>query len=66
MQIANFVIDTNNSEEDQLYVEVQGIGTVAIAVNDLVGLQVSVFPYHVVDAPLAEVSVPFASFDEEQ
>ena len=47
-----FEIDKLNSDDEYLYVDVAGIGTVVIK-KDEEGIAVDIFPLHVVDEPVA-------------
>jgi len=47
-----FTIDKTNSDEQYLYVDVSGRGTVVIKAEDE-GIVVDVYPFHVVDEPVA-------------
>ena len=52
----NFYIDKDNSDDEYLYVDVQGKGTVVIKKEDE-GIVVDIFPFHVVDEPVATMWV---------
>lgn len=47
-----FNIDKDNSDDEYLYVDVLGRGTVIIK-NESEGIVVDIYPLHVVDAPVA-------------
>ena len=47
-----FVIDENNSDQEYLYVDIPGKGTVVIKSQDN-GIVVDIFPLQVSDAPVA-------------
>ena len=47
-----FYIDEDSSDEESLFVDVWGKGTVYIKAEDD-GIVVDIFPFHVVDAPVA-------------
>lgn len=49
---SSFTIDETNSDEEYLYVDVFGKGTVVIK-RESEGIVVDIFPFHVVDEPVA-------------
>lgn len=50
--MATFNIDKTNSDDEYLYVDVEGLGTVVIkAQTD--GIVVDIYPFQVVDEPVA-------------
>ena len=50
--MATFNIDKTNSDDEYLYVDVEGLGTVVIkAQTD--GIAVDIYPFQVVDEPVA-------------
>lgn len=51
-----FKIDKDNSDEEYLYVDVFGKGTVVIKREDE-GIVVDIFPFHVVDEPVGTMWV---------
>ena len=51
-----FVIDKENSDEEHMYIDVMGKGTVMID-NTQDGISVEIFPFHVVDEPPAKIHV---------
>ena len=52
----NFRIDKDNSDDEYLYVDVAGKGTVVIKREDE-GIVVDIYPFHVVDEPVATMWV---------
>ena len=52
----SFRIDEDNSDKEYLYVDVQGKGTVVIKREDE-GIVVDIYPFHVVDEPVATMWV---------
>lgn len=52
MKINGFYIDEDNSDSEYLYVDVFGKGTVVIK-RESEGIVVDIFPFHVVDQPVA-------------
>lgn len=63
--MSNFNIDHDNSDEEYLYVDVQGKGTVVIKREDE-GIVVDIFPFHVVDEPVATMWVHDNDLMEEE
>lgn len=51
-----FDIDVNSSDEQYLYVDVAGRGTVVIKAEDE-GIVIDIYPFHVVDEPVASTWV---------
>lgn len=51
-----FTVDEANSDEESLFVDVAGRGTVMVT-KDGDGLGVNVYPFQVADAPVASISV---------
>ena len=60
----NFYIDKDNSDDEYLYVDVRGKGTVVIKKEDE-GIVVDIFPFHVVDEPVATMWVHDSDLMEE-
>ena len=54
--MSTFVIDKNNSDEQYLYVDVDGKGTVVIK-REEEGIVVDIYPFHVSDNPVASTWV---------
>lgn len=52
----SFHIDEDNSDNEYLYVDVAGKGTVVIKREDE-GIVVDIYPFHVVDEPVATMWV---------
>ena len=68
MHIQNtpFHIDEDNADRRMLPVDVEGLGTVYITVDDDKGeLSVALFPLHVVDEPLASCKASYDDFFNE-
>ena len=47
-----FKIDATNSDEEYLYVDVKGLGTVAVKAQEE-GIVVDIYPFHVADEAVA-------------
>jgi hypothetical protein len=60
-----FTIDKNASDEQYLYVDVSGRGTVIIKAEDE-GIVVDVYPFHVVDEPVATCWVHMNDLVEQE
>jgi len=58
--MANFNVDTANNDDETFYVDVEGIGTVIIKVEDK-GISTYIYPLHVVDK---EIDSAFAPMDK--
>lgn len=68
MKIGPFVIDEASSDEESLFIDIEGAGTVAINLKDD-GIAVSICPLHVVDEPVVETWALYSelfSNDEEE
>lgn len=55
-----YTIDKVNSDEEYLYIDLQGIGTIQIKKEEA-GIVVDIYPLRTVDEPVAST---WASFDE--
>jgi len=61
-----FIVDKDNADHRNLAVDVEGLGTVYVTVDDDKGeLSVALFPFHVVDGPLATCKVSYDDLVEE-
>lgn len=60
-----FTIDEVNSDDEYLYVDVLGKGTVVIK-REEEGIVVDIFPFHVVDEPIATTWVHDNDLKEEE
>lgn len=60
-----FFIDEVNSDDEYLYVDVFGKGTVVIK-RESEGIVVDIFPFHVVDEPVASTWVHDNDLTEEK
>tara|TARA_R100001082_G_scaffold90582_1_gene57130 strand:- start:397 stop:579 length:183 start_codon:yes stop_codon:yes gene_type:complete len=57
-----FIVDESASDDNNLYVDITGVGTVAIALNDE-GVVIDLFSLHVTDHSVAST---WATYDELQ
>lgn len=60
-----FRVDEDNNDDEHFYVDVLGKGTVMIIANQD-GVSVDIFPFQVVDKPLASMYVLNEDFEEEE
>lgn len=59
--IGPFSLDLACSDYDALHVDVEGLGTVVLKVNED-GVGVDVYPHHTLEEPVASCWVPTADF----
>lgn len=64
IRLKQFQIDADNSDEENLYVDIEGKGTVAIKSNQD-GVSIDVYPFHVVEEPISTLWLTNDDFMEE-
>jgi hypothetical protein len=62
--IPSFHIDNINSDDDSLFVDIPGVGTVCIR-KDSDALHIDVFRLHVSDAPVVSLKVDYEKLLED-
>jgi hypothetical protein len=65
MKIGPFTIDDASSDEESLFIDIEGAGTVVINLKDD-GIAVSIFPLHIVDEPVAETWALFSELFQDE
>lgn len=63
MNLPSFHVDQSNSDDESLFVDIPGVGTVILQKGSD-SLTVSVFPLHVSDNPVAEFEVAYGKLLE--
>ena len=64
-QIQTFNVDTANSDNERLYVDINGLGTIVI-VRTPEGIVIDAFPFTVVDEPTGTVTLWADDFIPEE
>lgn len=65
MQLGPFYVDEDNSDDQYLYVDVAGRGTVVIKVSPE-GIGTDIYPLHVVDESVASTWATMAELTREE
>ena len=60
-----FFVDEFNSDDEYLYVDVAGVGTVIIK-KDIEGIAVDIYPLHVADEPVASTWALYSELTKEE
>lgn len=64
LTVGPFRVDEDNSDDDHLYVDIRGLGTVVLIRTDE-GVIIDVYPLFVIDKPIATMAIFESEFNPE-